>query len=589
VARLIKSWAVPLALFVAVLVLLLARPASYPGHGLMASYFENRDWQGEPALQIPVRDWNISMDGNRVSSNHTNYSIRFEGYLQVKVPGHYSFKLDSDDGSILMIDARRVVLNSGVHARKRAKGHVNLKAGEHKLIIEYFQSVGESFLKLYFRPPGEKSYSVMPLSMVTVQPKSASLALGVTRAHMTRTIIHAIVALLVLLALFLLVWFRRDPISSFLASPQEPLQRFFGRPLVHDFLCILVCLGFYIHTIADRYGHESYMKGDSPYYANTAISIVHDGDLDQRNQTDVDIFEKPKSSITMYNSNIAKGSAGEWYPKHSFLMPFISVPFYLAFGGIGFVVYNVFSLLVLLVIIRRVAHQFASPGAATIATVLIGLTPLFRNFAYSFCTDILSAALLVGGLGLIFARRGLLAGIVLGLSVWAKLPNAFGVVLAGLLLVILRQWSVLLRYTIGSVASLGVFAGFNWYQYGAPWVTGYQRVWVIRGGVSDVGDHVSSFSFPFWKGVQLQLFGGHHGLVPTATASVLAAPGYYWLFRKNTPVAALILLFSLATFLFYCKYDFVLASSFSNRFLMPVVALAAVPLACLIDGLVRRK
>jgi hypothetical protein len=122
-------------------------------------------------------------------------------------------------------------------------------------------------------------------------------------------------------------------------------------------------------------------------------------------------------------------------------------------------------------------------------------------------------------------------------------------------------------------------------MFGAPWVTAYQRVWMVENGISRIGNHTGSFHFPFWEGFHLQLIEQWHGLLPTAGASILALLGYFGLFRKDRGAALLIFLFSATTFLLYCKYDYVPVSSFSNRYLMPVVAAAVAPLACLFDAL----
>jgi len=359
-------------------------------------------------------------------------------------------------------------------------------------------------------------------------------------------------------------------------------------PIALDVVCVLLCLGFYVQTIAVRLPHEPYMKGDSPYYANIVISILYDFDLDQRNQSDPSIFENPKpwTNIGMYDSNIARGSRGEWYPKHTLVLPFLSLPFYAAWGGFGLLIFNLLVLLALIVAIRRVAALYASAGASGIAAVLIGITPLFHHFAYSYSADILAALLLVCAVGAVLTKRGLWAGILMGLAVWTKLPNAIGLLLAGVMLIVMRDWKTCLHYCAGCAASLGVFAAFNWYQFGAPWITSYSRVWVIKHGQPQIGDHLASFAYPFFGGLRLQLADQVHGLVPTAGASLIAVLGYGRLYKKSRPAFALILLFSVLTFLFYCKYDFITGSDYSNRFLMPLVALSAVPLACLLDAVI---
>jgi hypothetical protein len=580
-----------MALVVAALSFFALAPPHDQGHGLRATFFANSHWREPAALHKEVvRRLDISMDGNLASSNQSNYSVRWEGFLRIDDPGKYDFLLDSDDGSVLWIDGKKIVENGGTHVRRQRERGIHLSEGEHEIKLQYSQGVGNSFFRFRFKPPGESSWECIPLARLTPVEGSRFDRKSVDRSNRNRIVLFCFGVLLLSAALAHLVvfrWNRIGPVFRDAGVRKELAGRIMRSAVTHDVICVLLCLGFYLQTIAVRYPHEPYLQGDSPYYANTAVSILMDFDLDQRNQSDPDVFEKPQrwTNIGMYDSNIARGSAGEWYPKHTLVLPFLSVPFYAVFGGIGFLVFNVVILLLMVVVIRRVAWLYAGPGAASIAAVLIGISPMFHHFAYSYSADILAAVLLVGGLGATLTRRGLAAGFLLGLSVWVKIPNGIGLVLAGLLLLVRKDWRTFWWFCGGAFVSMGLFAGFNWYQFGAPWMTSYSQVWVIENGISKIGDHVSSFDYPFWDGMRLQLVDGVHGLIPTAGVSLLAIFGYGRLFKKDRAAFALILLFSAITFLFYCKYDFITGSHYANRFLMPVVALSVVPLACLLEWL----
>jgi len=591
VSKAMRSPLLSLILLAAALIVFLARPQGDAGHGLRASYYAKARFQGAPVLVRDVRSWELSLDGNLASSNQSNYSVSFEGFIQIVTQGSYGFLLDSDDGSSLWIDDRPVVANGGVHVRRRKEGSLQLASGEHAVRLQYSQGVGDSFLRVRWKPPGESSFREIPLDLLMPVPRASFDLTAARHSNLLRTLVGVLGLLLLLAAAILRLWARWASICD-LVRDSKIRGAFFIRiirsPVVLDAVCVLLCLGFYVQTIAVRLPHEPYMKGDSPYYANIVISILHDFDLDQRNQSDPSIFENPHSwtNIGMYDSNIARGSRGEWYPKHTLVLPFLSLPFYAAWGGFGLLIFNLLVLLALIVAMRRVAAMYASSGAACVAAVLVGITPLFHHFAYSYSADILAALLLVAAMGAVLTGRGLLAGLFFGLAVWTKLPNAIGLLAAGVMLIVIRDWKTCLRYCIGCTISLGAFAAFNWYQFGAPWVTSYSRVWVIEQGHSVIGDHLASFAYPFFDGLRLQLIDQVHGLVPTAGAAVLAVFGYGRLYKKSRPAFALILLFSLLTFLFYCKYDFITGSDYSNRFLMPLVAISAVPLSCLLDAVI---
>jgi len=579
-----------LGLLAAALASSLLAPPAEPGHGLRASYWDDRlAPAGDPDRVALTRGLGLSMDGNRASSNQTVWCAVFEGFIDLPEAGEWGLRTDSDDGSRLWIGDRLVVDNAGIHPRRVREGRARLAAGTHPLRVEFSEHLGESFLRVEIQPPGG-GWQAIPLAWLRpAEPSPAELE-AEGRARLRRLLLLGLSGLLAAAALGLRLRAWSPRLRAALRSREarrSGLASLAGRGWVQDLALLLVCLPFYLQTVLERLPYEPYMKGDSIYYANTALSLVRDGDLDQRNQTDERIFTelKPWTQIPLANSNISRGLRGEWYPKHPVLMPLVSAPFLALWGGQGLLAYNLVSLLGLLVAMRRLAACWARPGAAALAAALVGLSPLFHNFAYSYSPDILSALLVVLGLLGVSRRRGALAGLALGLAVWVKLPNGLAGLLLGLGLVAARDWRLLGRLALGAAISLGAFAALNTYQFGAPWLTSYQQVWVVEDGVSRVGDHVSSFTRPFWEGFRLQLFHQQLGLMATAAVGLIAWLGLPALRRRSPLLAFVAAAFALGTFLLYCKYDYTHASHFSNRFLMPVVALSSLPLACLLDRL----
>src|SRR5436190_4885584 len=76
----------------------------------------------------------------------------------------------------------------------------------------------------------------------------------------------------------------------------------------------------------------TFLVGDGPYYAATAVSILHDHDLDLRNQL--------RGGLEVHGRQIALGPNGAWYPKHPLLMPLAALPFLALFGMDGFLLFN---------------------------------------------------------------------------------------------------------------------------------------------------------------------------------------------------------------------------------------------------------
>ncbi len=92
-----------------------------------------------------------------VAGQTENFAIRFDGFLPIDQAGKYSFRLSSDDGSMLYIDGKKVADNDGVHPNQSTEGSLNLTKGLHAIRVEYFEKGGEEVLTLDWAGPGVKS------------------------------------------------------------------------------------------------------------------------------------------------------------------------------------------------------------------------------------------------------------------------------------------------------------------------------------------------------------------------------------------------------------------------------------------------
>jgi hypothetical protein len=83
------------------------------------------------------------------------YAIRWEGKMTAKTAGVHVFKIKSKDGARLTIDGQMVVNNDGVHAPTEASGQSLLNAGDHNVIIDYFQggTTSDIALQIWVTPP----------------------------------------------------------------------------------------------------------------------------------------------------------------------------------------------------------------------------------------------------------------------------------------------------------------------------------------------------------------------------------------------------------------------------------------------------
>ena len=70
--------------------------------------------------------------------NH--FAIRWTGKIKIPKDGQYTFFLESDDGSRLLIEGKTVVDNGGLHDMQEQSGKVELKEGEHEIRVDYFEN-----------------------------------------------------------------------------------------------------------------------------------------------------------------------------------------------------------------------------------------------------------------------------------------------------------------------------------------------------------------------------------------------------------------------------------------------------------------
>ena len=124
--------------------------------GLNYSLFEGR-FEVLPNFNTltPIATGTTDSISPDVSTLDDEFAIQFEGFIEVPTTGTYTFHVNSDDGSRLLIDNSLIVNNDGVHAPiNPVQGSVNLTAGLHPIVIEYFDRDRGEFLEVEFSGPG---------------------------------------------------------------------------------------------------------------------------------------------------------------------------------------------------------------------------------------------------------------------------------------------------------------------------------------------------------------------------------------------------------------------------------------------------
>lgn len=90
----------------------------------------------------------------RVATRPENFGFVFSGVLKVPASGTYTFTLDSDDGSRLVINDKPVLVYDGIHGTGKPKSvRVELQQGRIPIRLDYFQGQAGQGLSLSWTGP----------------------------------------------------------------------------------------------------------------------------------------------------------------------------------------------------------------------------------------------------------------------------------------------------------------------------------------------------------------------------------------------------------------------------------------------------
>lgn len=370
-------------------------------------------------------------------------------------------------------------------------------------------------------------------------------------------------------------------------AAQIPGDKSGGQPdrrFIHCMVAVLVPALVYGGIVLSRYDGLPYLRGDCQYYYYTAVSLWYDHDLDLANQL--------PPPLQRHSDDVALDRGGRLVPKHPIWFSVVSLPSIIAFGAPGALAINLVQLLLLLYLACRYASRFAARPAAATAVLLTGVASFLPHYVWNFSPDIFASLLLIAGLLALPAdrtpKRGrhFVAGLLLGVAAVTK----FSLLLA--LPAIPLLCGRPLRRTLPALAAglavpVVLAAMLNAHLFGSPFVSSYDRIATIEHESIVVHSQRSDFDLPLRTGAWRQLTDRKRGLIFTTPVTLISLIGLFFLARRNRPVFFYLTATFLAFFVFFSKYRLWWASFYGNRFLMPIVILATVPLAVLIDSTMR--
>jgi 4-amino-4-deoxy-L-arabinose transferase-like glycosyltransferase len=328
---------------------------------------------------------------------------------------------------------------------------------------------------------------------------------------------------------------------------------------------------------ATHYTPLGFLVGDGPYYAETAVSILHDGDLDLRNQL--------RGGLQVHGPQIALGRNGAWYPKHPILLPLLALPFLSVFGMPGLLVFNLLVLAGVAAALYDLARLYATAAAAAAAVVVLILGTFLRAYAYNLSPDLLALLFVTTGLACLLRGRALAAGTLLGIAALGKILLLVLLPLAMVYAAARGGGRGTARLAAGCAGPLFALLALNTALFGSPLVTSYDRNVTMVDGRAVTTSHRGLFDNDVLAGLAGELTDQRHGLLPTAPALLLALPGFVVLARRRAADALLMLGMSVFLVLLLAAYREWNQSHYGNRFLMPVIACAAPAVALALQEL----
>lgn len=94
------------------------------------------------AIDVAPREFTEGFPGYKRRAEW--FGIDYHGRFKVRAAGYYTFRLLSDDGSVLYIDGEQVIDNDGQHSPRSEKMSLPLSKGEHQFRLLYYQGPGNT-------------------------------------------------------------------------------------------------------------------------------------------------------------------------------------------------------------------------------------------------------------------------------------------------------------------------------------------------------------------------------------------------------------------------------------------------------------
>ncbi|MEM6561539.1 MAG: PA14 domain-containing protein, partial [Planctomycetota bacterium] len=125
------------------------------GTGLLGQYFDNLDFTRRKVLRVDAGiDFDFGNDAPVPTMGEDTFSIRWDGQVEPRTTGTWTFRTESDDGVRLWVDGN-LIINQWVNQGSTAhQGQISLDAGvKYDIRVEYYENTGGADMRLLWQGP----------------------------------------------------------------------------------------------------------------------------------------------------------------------------------------------------------------------------------------------------------------------------------------------------------------------------------------------------------------------------------------------------------------------------------------------------
>lgn len=132
-------------------------------NGTRYTYYEGLYQSVNEIKRTPVKEQGtLPAPSIKGAQQEDHFAFIFKGLIYAPEKGIYEFLTRSDDGSVLLINNKKVVDNDGSHAAIVATGRIALEQGYHSYELLYFEDYEGEHLSWGWKQPTSDKFEVIP-------------------------------------------------------------------------------------------------------------------------------------------------------------------------------------------------------------------------------------------------------------------------------------------------------------------------------------------------------------------------------------------------------------------------------------------